>query len=122
MNLIRRAIFTFVLLAFAFVNAQTVYKEYKYGVKEGLNSENVYKTIVAPSGELYISTQRGISLYDGYRFIQHPDLKTNVLGFYFKNGKFYFSDSNGLNTIENIYSKPENLVKSIPTDRDRKST
>ena len=116
MNLIRRAIFTFVLLAFAFVNAQTVYKEYKYGVKEGLNSENVYKTIVAPSGELYISTQRGISLYDGYRFIQHPDLKTNVLGFYFKNGKFYFSDSNGLNSIENIYSKPENLVKSIPTD------
>lgn len=117
MNLIQKVIFfLFWLLTFTYGFGQTVYKEYKYGVKEGLNSENIYKTIIAPSGELYISTQRGISLYDGYRFIQHSDLKTNVLGFDFKDGKFYFSDSNGLSTITNIYSKPQILVKSIPTD------
>lgn len=117
MNLIQKAnFFIFWFLTFTLGTAQTVYKEYKYGLKEGLNSENIYKTIIAPSGELYISTQRGISLYDGYRFIQHPDLKTNVLGFYFKNGKFYFSDSNGLSFITNIFSKPQILVKSIPTD------
>lgn len=117
MNLIQKAsIFIFWLLAFTYGNGQSVYKEYKYGIKEGLNSENIHKAIVTPTGELYISTQRGISLYDGYRFVQHPELKTNVLGFGSKDGKFYFADGNGLSHITNIYSPPHVLVKSIPTD------
>lgn len=117
MNLIQKAtVNLFWLLAFTCGCGQTFYKEYKYGVKEGLNSENIYKAIVANTGELYISTQRGISLYDGYRFVQHPSLKTNVLSFNFKNGKFYFCDVNGLNFISSIYSPPTTLVKSVPTD------
>lgn len=117
MNFIQKASFFILwLLIFTYGNGQTVYREYNYGIKEGLNSENIHKTILAPSGELYISTQRGISLYDGYRFIAQPDLKTNVLGFYFKENKFYFCESKGLSSIENIYSTPQILVPSIPTD------
>lgn len=117
MNFTQKAgFFIFWFLIFTYGNGQTVYKEYNYGIKEGLNSENIHKTIIAPSGELYISTQRGISIYDGYRFIAQPNLKTNVLGFYFKENKFYFCESKGLSSIENIYSAPQILVPSIPTD------
>lgn len=117
MNFIQKAsFFIFWFLIFTYGSGQTVYREYNYGIKEGLNSENIFKTIIAPSGELYISTQRGISLYDGYRFIAQPHLKTNVLGFYFKENKFYFCESKGLSSIENIYSKPKILVPSVQTD------
>lgn len=117
MDLIQKAGIIFLwLLASAYACGQSAYKEYKFGVKEGLNSENIYKTIVSPEGEIYLSTQRGISLYDGYRFVQHPLLKTNVLSFYLKDNKFYFCDVNGLNYIPDIYSSPKIIVKSIPTD------
>lgn len=111
-------IILFWLVAAVHSHAQFSYKEYAYGIKEGLNSENIYKTIIAPSGELYISTQRGISLFDGYHFTQHSSLKTSITGFNFYKGNFYFCDSKGLGAIKNIYTNPTTIVKSIQTDSD----
>lgn len=88
----------------------------QYGVKEGLNSEMVYKTIITEKGEIYVSTQRGIALFDGYRFIKNDSIQTSTLGLFTKMNEVYFFDSNSLQKTKNILAPTEILVPTKKTD------
>lgn len=87
-----------------------------FGAKEGLNSALVYKTVNLPSGELYIATQRGISLFDGYRFIKNENLQSPTLALFASDDDLYFFDSNSLQFTKSIHSKPTVLIETIKTD------
>jgi ligand-binding sensor domain-containing protein len=87
-----------------------------FGVKEGLNSEMVYKTVINDKGEIYISTQRGIALFDGYRFIKNDSIQTSTIGLYTKNNEIYFFDSNSLKKTKNILAPFEILKDTKKTD------
>lgn len=110
----------FCFLAFLFINmlgyAQCDYTAYYYGIKEGLNSENIYKTIISPSGRLYLATQRGITMYDGYRFIANPKIHTNTLSVANLDNELVFFDTKGLGSADHINSNPVILVANINTD------
>lgn len=92
------------------------YTAIHFGAKEGLNSALVYKTVNLPSGELYIATQRGISLFDGYRFIKNESLQSPTLALFTTNQHLYFFDSNSLQSTKSIHAKPSILVETIKTD------
>lgn len=92
------------------------YVQTHYGIKEGLNSALVYKTVNFPSGELFIATQRGISMFDGYRFIKNESLQSPTLALFTTNQHLYFFDSNSLQSTKSIHTKPSILVETIKTD------
>jgi len=104
------------LLANVLSYAQYNYSAFYYGVKEGLNSENIYKTLISPSGQLYLATQRGMAMYDGYRFISNPDIATNTpsLGQY--GNELIFYDVKGLGSLKDIHASPKLLVGNVNTD------
>lgn len=90
--------------------------DYNYSIKNGLNSDNILSTAISKSGELYLSTQRGISLYDGYRFQNHATVQT-IIGSFIENDNFFFYfNTDGLCKIHQINDIPEILVKNIYTD------
>lgn len=105
-------------LLFCIINFAQEYMATLYGVKEGLNSEFIYSTAISPTGELYIANKRGISMYDGYRFVDNKNLKMNVMSIAESKGEFYFFDGNGLNQFRSIYQPIQNLVSTINTDSD----
>jgi hypothetical protein len=87
-----------------------------YGVKEGLNSEWVYKTVPLENGEIYVSTQRGLALFDGYRFIKNDHIQTSTLGLFAQKNWIYFFDSNSLQKTTHIHQKSEILLSTKKTD------
>lgn len=107
-----------VFLSFQLGWAQTYFKTQKYGVKEGLISENIYKTINLPSGELYLATQRGLLAFDGYRFIENPASKNNVLSLFYHQNQIYFCDEKGLSKTQSIFHQPQLIVANQHTDSD----
>ncbi|SMC61025.1 sensor histidine kinase [Moheibacter sediminis] len=104
------------LIVLISVSGQKKYMDYNYSIKNGLNSDNILSTAISKSGELYLSTQRGISLYDGYRFQNHATVQT-IIGSFIENDNFFFYfNTDGLCKIHQINDIPEILVKNIYTD------
>ena len=72
--------------------AQKQFKTNLLNFNSGLPSDYV-QNIVKKDNKLYISTQRGLSFYDGYRFQNHKNIKTNIYNLFVKNEIIYFYDS-----------------------------
>ncbi|MEZ2444587.1 histidine kinase [Chitinophaga sp. RCC_12] len=85
---------------------------------DGLPSDYVYAALPDSSGYLYIASQRGISVYDGYRFVNHPFLQWGVSDLYLDHHTFYFYDDRGLNRLTAFHATPQLLTANIFTDAD----
>ncbi|MBS0029294.1 sensor histidine kinase [Chitinophaga sp. 22321] len=85
---------------------------------DGLPSDYVYAAIPDSSGYLYIASQKGISIYDGYRFVNHPFLQLGVSDLYLDHHTFYFYNDSGLNRLKNFHTVPQLLAANIFTDTD----
>ena len=72
--------------------AQKEFKSNLLNFNSGLPSDYVQNSI-KKDNKLYISTQRGLSFFDGYRFQNHKNIKTNVYNLFVKNEIVYFYDS-----------------------------
>src|SRR5690349_9277284 len=64
---------------------------------EGLPSDFVKELALNDKGYLILATRRGLSLYDGYRFLDHTDASANISSLAIKDNAIYYHDVyNGL--------------------------
>ena len=115
----------FVVFAFLFapkiVVAQKEFKTNLLNFNSGLPSDFVNYT-VKKDNKLYLGTQRGLCLYDGYRFQNHKSIKSNIYNLMVKNDQLYFYDSKiGLCFINKFLEDakiiaPNNYADSIPNN------
>src|SRR5690606_18491676 len=88
------------------------------GFKDGLPSAMVFYTF-KKDGFLYIATQRGLCRYDGYIFVNAPDVGHSVLSVYNSGGRVYFEEAGvGLCEKEDVFSVKRLLQGVRYTDSD----
>ena len=98
-------ILPFLLLFSVYSFGQKTYKPELLQFTDGLPSEAVLMTL-KKDGFLYVATQRGLCMYDGYVFINSPELSNAVHTFIEKDGKIYGEEIGvGLFEINNVYDK-----------------
>lgn len=89
------------------VRAQPLFKTQTIRLSDGLPSENIYHISEDIAGNLYLATNRGVILYDGYRFVPLSDVTSSVRSLTWANGRFFgFSEQKGIITFKNIFDKP----------------
>ncbi|MGX9986007.1 sensor histidine kinase [Soonwooa purpurea] len=105
----------FFLLPF-FVFSQSSYRTEVIQYTDGLTSDVVFGTF-KKDNFIYIFTQKGISLYDGYVFVPHKEISSNVSSVT-ANNKTIFLEENGkgLLRFDNIHSKVKTLIPVNFTD------
>jgi|GEM_PF-668839 len=108
----RKIIYTAVLIASllfpCIVAAQKQLKEEVIRFNEGLPSDFVGKLAVNDKGFLYLSTRRGLSQYDGYRFLDKPGVTSKITAMAIKDNTIYFHDvRNGLSMMRSFYDTLE---------------
>lgn len=91
--------------------AQPLYRAETIKFNQGLPSDFVHSTI-KKDGNLYIATQRGLCLYDGYQFIKNSKINSlvNYLALH-KNNLYYYDHNLGLVFIPTIFDIPTVLAK-----------
>ncbi|WP_133063071.1 ligand-binding sensor domain-containing protein [Flavobacterium branchiophilum] len=101
---------SFLLLKFHILLGQNSYKVESIKPTDELLSNTIFSTIKI-NNYLYISTQRGISLFDGYKFTNNSYTKNVSNNLLFSNKQIYFfEDGVGIQKMNSIYSKPTKLV------------
>lgn len=125
MKIFSRLFFTIVLTVFcAFQGfSQKAWQDETIKFYDGLPSDIIIKTDTDNKGFLYISTQKGLSRYDGYHIINHPKIQSPVYSFCIRKDKFYIHDAttglfvmNGFNDQIKIVAK--NNYEDIDPDND----
>jgi ligand-binding sensor domain-containing protein/two-component sensor histidine kinase len=98
-----------------FCCAQNAYHADSIRFASGLPSDVVLATL-KKDGFLYVATQRGLCLYDGYLFVDAKDVK-NVVGSIFSDRRhIYFEEAGvGLCEKDNIYS-PKKVIQVVRFD------
>jgi len=107
----------FLLLLYIRAGATEYQHEY-IRFKDGLPSETVF-TAFKKDGFLYVATQRGLCRYDGYMFIDAPDVSHSVNYAYSDEEGIYFEEAGaGLCKKKDIFSARQ-LVQPVQfTDSD----
>lgn len=91
--------------------AQSGYRIQTYKYPDGLPSDHIL-SIHKKDGFLYIGTQRGLCLYDGYRFVKHTVFNESVLSIFVKNNQIFLStNSLGVAQFQNLHGGYEMLAK-----------
>ncbi len=98
--------------------AQSGYRIQTYKYPDGLPSDHIL-SIHKKDGFLYIGTQRGLCLYDGYRFVKHTVFNESVHSLFVKNNQIFLStNSLGVAQLQNFYGGYEMLAKVNFYDSD----
>jgi two-component sensor histidine kinase len=119
-NYIRVFLYLLCGLSSLWLYGQQPYKEKKYGYTDGLPSENVLNTFNNSSGFLFVHTQRGISVFDGYRFLPHPELTGQIYSYFQKGDTLYYENTQALYSIliDRLDRLPVLLKNKEYTDSD----
>lgn len=100
--ILRLIICFFCILPQCFGWSQIHYFSTNYGVKEGLPTEFIYRTFNLPNGQLLLATQRGLVLFDGHRFLNHPTIHSPITSLTLKMDWVYFFDTNYTQKFQEI--------------------
>jgi len=115
------SLFLLVFFTGSFFFAQSNYKIQTYKYTDGLPSDNVL-SITKKDGFLYVGTQRGLSLFDGYRFIAHKVFTESVSSLSVGNKQLFLSSgSKGICGLKSFYDKHKILTKVNFYDADTNS-
>ncbi|NRF41043.1 histidine kinase [Pedobacter foliorum] len=102
-----------------FGKAQNQLKDEIIRFDEGLPSDFVRQVALSKNGYLYLATRRGLSQYDGYRFLEQPAALTNITSLLVKDDVIYYHDVyNGLCVLKNFYDKPSVITTNKYHDTD----
>jgi len=102
-----------------FGKAQNQLKDEIIRFNEGLPSDFVRQVALSKNGYLYLATRRGLSQYDGYRFLEHPAALTNITSLLVKDDVIYYHDVyNGLCVLKSFYDKPNVIATNKYHDTD----
>jgi ligand-binding sensor domain-containing protein len=86
---------------------------------DGLPSDFVKELVLNDRGYLILATRRGLSQYDGYRFLDHADASANISSLTIKDDAIYYHDVyNGLCMLRNFYSVPKVIAANKYHDAD----
>lgn len=86
---------------------------------EGLPSDFVKQLILDDKGFLVLATRRGLSQYDGYRFLEHADARANITSLTVKDNTIYYHDSYvGLCSMRGFYGRPKIIAANQYHDAD----
>ncbi|HTN36527.1 MAG TPA: histidine kinase [Arachidicoccus sp.] len=102
--------------------AQSTYNAVKYNISDGLPSENVYDITEDSIGNLYLSTNRGILLYDGYRFVPLKGTRSATKNILYTHNYFYtFYPQYGIAGFKNVFDtlsifRPNNFYDADPNN------
>src|SRR5690606_22910129 len=112
------------LLFLAFLCPFLGFSQYSYKEDKVIFSENVVSDVVfgtfRKDGFLYIATQKGLYLYDGYIFVKDKNVTNGVHHFYTDGKTIYLEERGvGLVSVQNIYSEKKILEKVVYTDSDQ---
>ncbi|RZJ72885.1 histidine kinase [Flavobacterium sp.] len=102
-----RLLLVFFVLWLSPMRAQQVWHDEIVRTFQGLPSDIVLKTQTDDNGFVYIATAKGLSRYDGYRFVQSQSVRTKVTDFVSCAGELYFHDAVGLASVADVYSDPK---------------
>lgn len=109
---------SFLLLKFHILLGQNSYKVESIKPTDELPSNTIFSTITFRN-YLYVSNQRGISIYDGYKFTNNIYTKNISSNLLLSNKQIYFfEDGIGIQKMNSIYSKPTKLVPINFQDTD----
>ena len=90
--------------------SQKTYRQENIGFKDGLPSDFVISTTKIDS-KLYIATQRGLCLYDGYQFVKTKYITTQTTFLHQKQDALYFYfHGKGIGSIKSIFDKPKRIA------------
>ncbi|TJZ54961.1 hypothetical protein FAZ15_15990 [Sphingobacterium olei] len=88
------------LYPFAVVDAQTPFRVKEYTYFDGLPSDKVMGTYFNAKKFLYLVTGKGISVFDGYRFLTFTHLNNDINAYSFTEDILYFEDREGLKRLD----------------------
>lgn len=99
---------------------QNKFREKHYTYYDGLTSDWVNFTCTSQKGYLFIFTQRGLSVFDGYRFIDFKEARQTILNQVLKNDTLYFEDSEALKkvSLDRLGNNPNTVTSKIFQDSD----
>ncbi len=99
---------------------QNEFREKHYTYYDGLASDWVNFTHTSQKGYLYILSQRGLSVFDGYRFIQSEHVNQTILSRFVKKDTLYFEDIHALKKVamNSLGSIPVTITSKIQADSD----
>lgn len=119
-NILRRYRLLFFGLLFCpfLVLSQYSYKEEKVFFSENVVSDVAFGTF-KKDGFLYVATQKGLYLYDGYIFVKDKNIGNGVQHFYTDSKTIFLEETGvGMVSIKNVYSEKKILQKVVYTDSD----
>lgn len=106
----------FIFLLPSYLFAQINLKENTLNFNSGLSSDNVSNT-VKKENYLFVATHNGLSMYDGYRFINHTTITSKITNLKVKNNKIYFYDViKGLCSLDKFHQKATIIAANKYTD------
>ncbi len=102
-----------------FAFSQFSYKEEKVIFSENVVSDAVFGTF-KKDGFLYVATQKGLYLYDGYVFVSSKKV-TDAIHHFYTDGKTIYLEENGIGlvSVKDIYSEKKILKNVIYTDSNQ---
>ncbi len=90
--------------------SQKTYRQENIRFKDGLPSDFV-SCAIKIDGKLYIATQRGLCLYDGYQFVKTKYITTQTTFLHQKQvGLYFYFQGKGIGTIKTIFDKPKRIA------------
>lgn len=98
--------------------SQKTYREEIINFKDGLPSDYVSCT-VKKDHKLFVATQRGLCLYDGYQFVKTKYITTQTTHLFAKNkGLYFYFHGKGVGTIQTIFDDPNRIANVDYSDHN----
>lgn len=101
------------------VFSQLSYKEEKIIFSDNVVSDAVFGTF-KKDGFLYVATQKGLYLYDGYIFVSDKNVTNGIHHFYTDDNTIFLEENGtGLVSVKDIYSEKRILKSVVYTDSNQ---
>lgn len=106
-------LFFCLLFPLTVVHAQIPFRVKEYTYFDGLPSDKVLGTAFNAKKFLYLFTGKGISVFDGYRFISFPNFNNDINAYFFAEDTLYFEDQEGLKYLDTrTFTNTPKTIKS----------
>ncbi|MFT4202792.1 MAG: histidine kinase [Chitinophagaceae bacterium] len=101
-------LFPVICLGWARTYSQDImFQRQTIGFSEGLPSEKIYALSEDTVGNLYLATNKGVLLYDGYRFIPLVNSTSPIYNLVHSGNRFFGNSAlDGIVTFKNIFDAP----------------
>ncbi len=113
----KKIFFLWVYLYTSICISQVAYNEEQIRFYQGLPSDIVFRSFNDKNGFLYVSTQKGLVKYDGYRFVSSPFLMSRLSSVIYSEKQFIFHGNFfGIARLNKFLDQPVEYIKNNFSD------